>query len=55
MLLIFKTEMFICQSKVNLDENILFGSLHHFTVPEIRKMLVRGMYWNKDSTFHSGP
>ena len=41
-------------SKANLDEKILFGkTIHHFD-PEIRKMLVRGMFWNKGSSFHSG-
>ena len=51
---IFKTEMFIYQSIVNLDEKILFGSIHHLTDPEIRKMLVKGMFGNNNSTFHSG-
>ena len=52
---IFKTEMFIYQSKVNLDEKISFGSIPHIAHPEIRKMLVKGMFWNKNSTFHFGP
>ena len=52
---IFETEMFIYQSKVNLDEKILFGSTPHLTDPEIRKMLVKGMFANKNSTFHAGP
>ena len=52
---IFKTEMFIHQSKINLDENILFGSIPHLTDPEIRKMLVKDMFGNKNSTFLSGP
>ena len=52
---IFKTEKFIYQSKVNVDEKILFGSIPHFTDPEIRKMLVKGMFGNKRSRFHSGP
>ena len=51
----FKTEMLNYQSKVNLDENILFGSSPHLTDPEIKKMLVKGMFGNKHSTFHSGP
>ena len=51
---IFKTEIFICQSKVNLDKK-MFGSIPHLTDPEIRKMLVKGMFGNKNSTFHSGP
>ena len=52
---IFKTEMFIYQSKVNLDGKILFGSIPRLTDPEIRKMLVKGMFGNNNSTFHSGP
>ena len=32
---IFNTEMIIYPSKVNLDEKILFGSIPHFTDPEI--------------------
>ena len=38
-----------------LNEKILFGSVPHLTDPEIRKMLVKGMFGNKNSTFHSGP
>ena len=52
---IFKTKVLIYQSKVNLDEKILFGSIPHLRDPEIRKMLVKGMFGNKDSLFHSGP
>ena len=52
---IFKTEMLMYQSKANLDEKILFGNITHHSDPEIRKMLVRGMFGNKDSSFHSGP
>ena len=52
---IFKTEMLIYQSKDNLDEKILFGSIPHLIDPETRKMLVKGMFGNKISTFHSGP
>ena len=52
---IFKTEMFIYQSKVNLDEKILFGSIPHLTTIEMRKMLERGMFGNNSSKFHSGP
>ena len=47
MRLIFKTEMFIYQSEVNLDEKILFASIPHPTDPEIRKMLVKGMLGTK--------
>ena len=50
-----KTKMFIYQSKVNLHEKILFGSIPHLTDPENREMLVKGMSENKYSTFHSGP
>ena len=52
---IFKIEILIHQSKANLDEKILFGKITHHLDPEIGKMLVRGMHWNTDSTFHSGP
>ena len=52
---IFKTEMFIYQSKVNLNEKILFVSIPHLTDPEIRKMPVKGIFGNNNSTFHSGP
>ena len=52
---IFKTEMLMYQSKANLDEKILFGNITNHSDPEIRKMLVRGMFGNQDSSFHSGP
>ena len=52
---IFKTEVFIYHSKVNLDEKIFFGSIPHLTDPESRKVMVKGMFGNKNSTFHSGP
>ena len=54
MLPIFKTEMFICQSKINLDESISFGNIPHLTDLEVRKMLVQGMLRHKNSTFHFG-
>ena len=41
--------MFVYQSKVNLDEKILFGSIPHLTDPEIRKMLVKDMHGNNNS------
>ena len=52
---IFKTEMIIYQSKANLDEKILFGKIIYLLDPESRKMLVRNMSGNDDSTFHFGP
>ena len=52
---IFKTEMLMYQSKANLDVKILFGNITRYLDPEIRKMLIRGMFGNKDSSFHSGP
>ena len=52
---IFTAKMLFFQSKANLDEKILFGKITRHSDPEIRKMLVRGMYWNNDSTFHFGP
>ena len=51
---IFKNEMLIDQSQANLDEKILLGIIIHHLDPEIRRMLVRGMFGNKDSSFHSG-
>ena len=44
---IFKTDMFSYKSKVNLDEKILFGSISHLTDPDIKKMLLKGMFGNK--------
>ena len=52
---IFDTKMLIYQSKTNLDEKILFGKITHPFDPEIRKMLVKGIFGKEDSTFHSGP
>ena len=52
---ISKTEMLVCQSKANLEEKILFSNITRHLDSGIRKMLVRGMFGNKDSTFHSGP
>ena len=51
---IFKTEMFIYQSKVKLDEKISFGNIPHLINQEIRKLLVNGKFGNEDSTFHAG-
>ena len=51
---IFKTKMFIFQSKANLDEKTLFGEITHHLDHEIRTMLIRGMFGNGHSTFHSG-
>ena len=35
--------------------DILFVKIAHQWVPEVRKVQVRDMFRNKDSTFHSGP
>ena len=51
---IFKIEMLICQSKANLHMKTLFDNIPHLVDPEIRKMLVKSMFGNKNSTFHSG-
>ena len=41
---IFKTEMFIYQSKANLeDEKILFGIIKYLQGPKLRKMSVLGL------------
>ena len=44
---IFKTEMLIYQSKVNLNEKILFSKIPTLIDPEIRKTLVQGTFGNK--------
>ena len=52
----FKTNIFIFQSKANnLDETIFFGKITHHSDPEIRKMVVKSKFGNKNSTFHFGP
>ena len=55
MWLIFKTEMLIYHLKADLDEKIVFDKILHHLDQGISKMLVRGMFEDKDSTFHSGP
>ena len=40
---IFKTEMFIYQSNINFDGEILFRKIAHHLDPEIKKMLVKGI------------
>ena len=52
---IFKTNMLTYQSKVNFDENILFGKITHHLDQEIRKMLEEACFGIKNSTSHSGP
>ena len=52
---IYKTEMLSCQSKASLDGKSLFGRIIHHLDTQIRKMLERSMFGNKDSTLHSGP
>ena len=39
----------------NLDEKIFFGEISHHLGTEICKILVMGLFGNKDSSFHSGP
>ena len=43
------------KSKANLDDKILFGKITHRLDPEIRKMLVKGIFGNADSTLQFGP
>ena len=50
--LIFKTEILIYQSQASLNEKILFGKSTHHSDAEIRKILGKSMFRNKDSTFH---
>ena len=45
--------MLIHQSKVELDDKILFGTIIHFIDPEIRKMLGRGFYGFVEPRFHT--
>ena len=52
---IFKTEMLIYHSNANLDDEILCGDIPHLINPKIRKMLVNGMFRNKNSIFHFAP
>ena len=47
MWLMFKTRMFIYQSKANLDEKISFGKITHHLDPE------RGLYGNLNVPFWS--
>ena len=52
---ILKTEKLIYKSKAALDEKMLLGKITHQVDTEIWKILVRGMFANKDSLFNSGP
>ena len=55
MKMILKTEKLINRSKANLDEKYFFGKITHHSHPESGEMLVKGVFGNEDSTFHSGP
>ena len=52
---IFKTDMLIYQSKANLHVKIFIRNISHLIDPEIRKILLKGVLGNKNSTFHSVP
>ena len=52
--LIFKTVMLMYKSKANIDEKNFVWQYHSSFRPKVRKLLVRGMLGNEDSTFHSG-
>ena len=52
---ILKTKMFMYQSKAYLDEKFLFGKIAQQSDLEISEMMVRCIFGNKDSKFHSGP
>ena len=41
---IFKSKMFVSQSKAKLAEKMWFGRITHYLDPEIRQMLVSGMF-----------
>ena len=45
---IFKTKMLIYHSNVNLDDKISFGKIKHLQDPTRIKMLVRGLYGNRE-------
>ena len=47
---IFKTEMLIYQSKANLGVKILFDKITHHLEPEIRKLLLTGIFLKRE--FH---
>ena len=49
---IFKNKILIFQLRANKAGKNLFGKIIHHLDQEIRKMLVRDMFWNKNSTFH---
>ena len=46
---ILKSEMFIYQLNANFNEKISFSEITHHLDLEIRKMMVQGMFGNKDS------
>ena len=41
--------------KGRLKSEIALGKISHLIDPEIRKMLVRGLYGNENSMIHSDP
>ena len=47
--------MFMCQSKSNSDEKVLFGIITPFLNQKIRKMPVKGFCGNREFYFDSGP
>ena len=47
--------MLIYHSNVNLDVKILFDRVIHYLGPEVRHILIRGLYGNEDFKFGSGP
>ena len=52
---ILKTEMFIYQSKANLDEKICSEKSHIFETQQLEKCLQGVFMGIENSTFHSGP
>ena len=51
MWLIFKTKIFLCQSKASLDDKIMFWKSLIFRTQKFGKFLERGLYGNRESYF----
>ena len=49
---IFKPYMIIYQTKASSDVKIVIGKITYYFEPDVRKMLVRKLHGNNNSTFH---
>ena len=52
---IFKTDILLCQSKLNLDEKILFGKIIYHLDLKLEKCMQEVCMGFENSTFHFGP